>query len=84
MNKNSIVIFSSDMMSSIRIESTINALNLRSILISSRKDLGDYEADLGVKHPGEPVDGLMGILVDKITRWQPVLLIFDLASRLTT
>ncbi len=79
-NERTIVVFSSDMMSSIRVESAISALNLASILISSKKDLSGTEDDIGTNQPGEPVSGLKGILVDKITSWQPVLLIFDLAS----
>ena len=80
MNNNSIVIFVSDMMSSIRVEAAISALNFTSIVISSLNDLGGYQNDDGRRQPGEPTSGLTGILADKITRWQPVLLIFDIGS----
>jgi hypothetical protein len=81
MIENIIVIFSSDMMSSIRIESMVAAINYTSILISSSNDLGQYQDDNESKQLGEPISGIKGNLADKITRWQPNLLIFDMGSR---
>ncbi len=80
MSENIIIIFSSDLMSSMRIESAVAALNYTSIVISSRDELGQDQENKESKQPGEPIGGIKGKLIDKITRWQPDLLIFDMAS----
>ncbi|GMQ77976.1 MAG: hypothetical protein BMS9Abin02_0468 [Anaerolineae bacterium] len=80
MSENIIVIFSSDMMSSLRIESTVSAINYRSILISSSDELGQDQDNNESQQPAEPISGIKGILTDKITRWRPNLLIFDMGS----
>lgn len=76
-----IVAFVSDLMWSTKIENVARRLGYRFTLIESVASLGKQLAHELPNLPGEPVFGPEGMLADKITEWQPSLLIFDLDNK---
>jgi predicted metal-dependent hydrolase len=75
-----IVAFVGDLMWSTKIGNVARRLGYRIILIETAADVGGEQAHEQQNLPGEAVFGLEAALVDKITEWQPSLLIFDLDS----
>ena len=53
---------------------------LRLILVADESDIAIGYLEATEIQPGEPVSGIEAILLDKVTDWQPALLIFDLAN----
>ena len=76
-----IVAFVSDLMWSTKIESVARRLGYRLKLVETVANLGAGAVGEQPNLPGEPVFGLEAIVADKITEWQPLLLIFDLDSK---
>ena len=85
-----IIGFVADLMFSSRIEMVAQHLAYRVIWVGSMSELGREELALsegatavsasGQSNPGEQLHGIEGILFEKMTSWQPALLIFDLAN----
>ena len=75
-----IVAFVSDLMWSTRIESVVYRLGYEMKLVETVDSLGPVAGHERPNLPGEPVFGREAILADKITEWQPSLMIFDLDS----
>lgn len=73
-----IVSFVGDLMWSTRIENVARQLGYRVVQIESVASLGAPLAREQPNRPGEPVFGAEAMLADKITEWQPALLLFDL------
>jgi predicted metal-dependent hydrolase len=75
-----ILAFVSDLMWSTKIENVVQNLDFRLILVADESDLATEYLEATKNPPGEPVSGIEAILLDKVTDWQPTLLIFDLAN----
>lgn len=75
-----IVAFVSDLMWSTRIENVAHRLGYKMKLVETADSLGVVAGHEQPNLPGEPVFGREAILADKITEWQPSLMIFDLDS----
>jgi predicted metal-dependent hydrolase len=75
-----IVGFVGDLMFATRVEDVAKRLGFDVIWIARARDLAPDAAPVPDQRPGELLEGLGGALFDKITRWQPVLLIFDLQN----
>lgn len=69
-----------DLMFGVRIEKTAAALGYEYRAIGRAVELGDPSNDPADRVPGERLFGQAGALVDKLTRWQPALLIIDLGN----
>lgn len=76
-----IVLFLGDLMWATKIENAAHRLGYRVTQVDSVASLGASRAGAQPNLPGEPVFGLEAMLADKITSWQPALLIFDLDYR---
>ncbi len=77
-----IIGFVSDLMFSARIAAVVQKNGFRIDWIEDAKDMGADEADVLKEPPGEMLYGREGKLFEKITDWQPALLLFDLNSSL--
>jgi predicted metal-dependent hydrolase len=76
-----IVAFVGDLMWSTRIQNVARRLGYRITLIDTVDSLDGQIEHERPNLPGEPVFGRAATLADKITEWQPSLLIFDLDSK---
>lgn len=76
-----IVGFVSDLLFTTRIENVAHHLGFRLAWIASALELGSSEGAPVRESPGESLRGQSGRLFGKLTRWQPALLLFDLANR---
>jgi hypothetical protein len=75
-----ILAFVSDLMWTTKIENVVRKLDFSLILVGHKSDLAIEYLEATKLQPGEPVSGIEAILLDKVTGWQPTLLIFDLAN----
>ncbi|MCI0393501.1 MAG: DUF309 domain-containing protein [Chloroflexi bacterium] len=75
-----IVAFVADLMVTTKIENVARQLGYRVTLVGGAADVAPANARTPEKQAAEPVFGQEAALVDKVTAWQPALLIFDLAN----
>jgi hypothetical protein len=75
-----IVAFIDDLMSATRVESVANAQGYRVKTIGRADMMIADPPTAEAERPGEPISGPMAPLVDRLTSWQPALLIFDMAN----
>lgn len=75
-----IVAFVADLMFGLRIEKVAEALGFEVRNIGSGDELGEEVIIEDERFPAERLFGRLGALLDKLTRWQPALLIFDLSN----
>jgi predicted metal-dependent hydrolase len=73
-----VVLFLGDLMWATKIENAVRRLGYRVAQVDSVDSLGAPIVGEQPNLPGEPVFGSEAMLADKITAWQPALLIFDL------
>lgn len=73
-----IVGFVSDLMFTTRIQNVVNHLGFRMQWVETPATLGAADPDAPPEKPGEMLYGREGRLFEKITAWQPALLLFDL------
>jgi predicted metal-dependent hydrolase len=76
-----IIAFIDDLMAATRVESAATRLGYRVKSIGRADMIGSMPAPAKAERPGEPVEGPMAALMEKLTAWQPALLIFDLANQ---
>ena len=76
-----IVGFVADLMFQMKIQNVADRLGYDVIWIEEAADVGTVAPDAPVERPGELLHGQGGRLFAQLTRWQPELLIFDLANR---
>lgn len=75
-----ILAFVKDLNSSVRIESAAEKQGFEIKIIESADQISPAD-DHEPKHQvAEPIQGRNGIFLDKVTRWQPALIIFDLGN----
>lgn len=75
-----IVAFVNDFMTANKIENVANYLTYQIESIGQADTFAPTDENLPENQPGEPVYGRPAFLLDKITSWQPALLIFDLGN----
>lgn len=79
MNENPIVIvFVSDLYFSPRIESAAERAGFRVRLVETASQIAPYDPRAAKKQLAEHLEGQTGVLIEKMTAWQPALVIFDL------
>lgn len=76
-----ILAFVGDLMFTTRIETVIRHLGYEVKWIERAADLGEIEPGKPVETPGEALHGREGRLFQKVTEWQPALLLFDLTNQ---
>ena len=76
-----IVAFVADMMFTSKIENVIRHLEYRVQWIERAADIGDGYQDDQQEPLGEMLHGREGQLFEKVTAWQPALLLFDLSNQ---
>ncbi len=74
-----VVAFVADLMFTSKIENVIRGLGYRVRWVSKARDIS-LQAPEQAGRPGERLHGEQGDLFDKITSWQPALLLFDLGN----
>jgi CheY-like chemotaxis protein len=79
-NSRLIVAFVGDLMVAIKIENVASRLGYRVTFIGQANEIAQGEAPDPKNRPAEPVFGRDAVLFEKITTWQPALLIFDLGN----
>lgn len=75
-----IVAFVADLMFGARIGSVAQQVGFQVEWIENAAKFGDEDAASAKTAPGESLHGQAGRLFDQLTRWQPALLLFDLAN----
>jgi predicted metal-dependent hydrolase len=75
-----VVAFLDDLMTSTKIESVCNHLGFRVLFDNDPKLTWPDRPDRPMTYSGEPVSGQASELIEKITNWQPALIIFDLGN----
>lgn len=75
-----IVGFVADLMFTIKIENVAKRLGYRVQWVENAAQIGPVDPDAPLETPGELLHGREGQLFEKITEWQPALLIFDLTN----
>jgi predicted metal-dependent hydrolase len=75
-----IVAFVNDFMTENKIENVANHLSYRLEIIGDAAAVAPPESDIPQNQAAEPVYGRQANLLEKITHWQPKLLIFDLGN----
>ena len=73
-----IVVFVADLMFKVQIESVVQRLDYQMRWIERPSDLAPADPDAPAESPGELLHGQGGALFTQLSKWQPVLLIFDL------
>jgi predicted metal-dependent hydrolase len=76
-----IVAFVNDFMTENKIENAANHLSYRVEVIGSAEAIAPIDEEVPGQQAAEPVFGRQATLLDKITNWQPLLLIFDLGNQ---
>ena len=76
-----IVAFVADLMFTTRIENVVRHLGWRIEWIETAASVGATRLTAQAEPPGESLHGTEGRLFEKITIWQPALLLFDLTNR---
>ena len=79
-NSHLIIAFVADLMLAVKIENVASHLSYRVTFIGQAKEITGEEAPDPENRPAEPGFGRDAVLFDKITTWQPSLLIFDLGN----
>ena len=78
-NKKPIIVgFVADLMFNVQIESVVQRLDYQMRWIERPSDLAPADPDAPAESPGELLHGQGGALFSQLSKWQPVLLIFDL------
>ena len=78
-NKKPIIVgFVADLMFKVQIESVVQRLDYQMRWIERPSDLAPADPDAPAESPGELLHGQGGALFSQLSKWQPVLLIFDL------
>ena len=72
--------FVADLMFTTRIETVARHIDFRVRWIGAARELSAAPADAAPESPGETLHGQSGALIDRITVWQPVLLLVDLTN----
>lgn len=75
-----VVVFINDLMMSSKIESVCNHLGYDVLIDEDPRLIWPEKSPRPMTYSGEPVSGQAAELIDKITNWQPALLIFDLGN----
>ena len=75
-----IVAFVADMMFTTKIENVIRHLDYRVQWVENTADIGSSLRDTQAEALGESLQGQEGQLFEKVTTWQPALLLFDLSN----
>jgi predicted metal-dependent hydrolase len=75
-----IVAFVGDLFFTVKIENVARNLGFRVELIETAEAVAPPDENAPANQAAEPVYGRLAALVDKLTQWQPALLIFDLAN----
>ncbi len=75
-----ITTFVNDFMTANKIENVANYLSYQIETIGEAVEVAPVDKDVPENQAAEPVFGRQAILLNKITNWQPVLLIFDLGN----
>ncbi len=75
-----ILAFVKDLNFSVRIDSVAQILGFEVKLIESADQIAPADEGNPGRQVAEPLHGRNGTLLDKITRWQPALIIFDLGN----
>jgi predicted metal-dependent hydrolase len=75
-----ILAFVKDLNFSVRIESAAQFQGFEVKLIEKADQIAPAEEDGPSRQLAEPLRGRSGVLLDKITRWHPALIIFDLGN----
>lgn len=75
-----IVAFVADLMFTTKIENVTRHLGFNVRWIEKAEDVGEVDPDAPPEQPGESLYGRQGKLFQKITNWQPALLLFDLTN----
>jgi hypothetical protein len=77
-NPNLIVAFVADLYFSPRIESAAEGIGFQVRLIEVANQIAPFDPTSPDKQQAEHLKGQTGILIEKVTTWQPTLMIFDL------
>ena len=73
-----ILAFVSDLYFSPRIESAAEGIGFQVRLIEVANQIAPFDPTTPDKQPAEHLEGQTGMLIEKVTTWQPALMIFDL------
>jgi predicted metal-dependent hydrolase len=73
-----VICFVGNLYFSVKIENSIHGLNYESKLIEKSNQITLLDNNPIHRRLTEPLEGAGAVLVEKITQWQPVLMIFDL------
>lgn len=76
-----IVAFVADIMFTIKIENVVRHLEYRVQWVENTADIGGSYQDTHQESLGEKLHGQGGRLFEKVTTWQPALLLFDLSNQ---
>lgn len=76
-----VVGFVADLMFIPQIEKAAVLSGFQMVWVEQAADMGDVAPDAPKETPGEMLHGREGLLFQKITQWQPALLIFDLTNQ---
>ena len=74
----SIVAFVADLYFSPRIENAAEGIGFQVRLIELASQIAPFEVSTSAESLGEHLEGQTGMLIEKVTTWQPALMIFDL------
>lgn len=75
-----IIAFVADLMMATQIENVIHYLGFAAMLIGDDRTIGGGVSTAKIESPGEPLSGPEASLMQRLTEWQPALLIFDLGN----
>lgn len=75
-----ILVFVKDLFFSVRIESAAQVKDFQVKFIESANQISAHERKPVGRQFAEPLEGRDAILVDRITQWRPVLIVFDLGN----
>lgn len=73
-----IIAFVSDLMLATRFENAARGVGFRVKFIGDSAEMGSAESEAPLKQAAEPVFGREATLVDRLSEWQPALMVFDL------
>ncbi len=73
-----IIAFISDLMLATRFENAARGVGFRVKFIADSAEIGSAESDAPPRQAAEPVFGREATLVDRLSDWQPALMVFDL------
>lgn len=76
-----VVGFVADLMFTPQIENAAVAAGFQMVWVERASDIGEVDPDAPRERPGEMLHGREGLLFQKISQWQPALLIFDLTNQ---